>query len=149
MPLTEWSTAFACVAAYLVVLFVVQRLMANREPMQVKWLFATHNLFLSIGSLAMLLGISQKILDWVHDFFFVSSCNCLLTTEVFLFALSVFVKWQTRSFFHLYCDSTDEMNFKGTLWFWIYVFYVSKYYEFLDTLFLVVKKVRCQIYFTC
>jgi hypothetical protein len=60
------------------------------------------------------------------------------------------------SLFELYCDrdnrlvafspqlrvieSPTRMN-HGGLWFWIYVFYLSKYYEFVDTLFLVAKKV--------
>ncbi len=34
------------------------------------------------------------------------------------------------------------MHTRGPLWFWVYVHYLSKYYEFLDTIFLVLKKVR-------
>lgn len=156
MPLTEWSTAFGCVVAYLAALFALKLYMTNREPLQVKWLFALHNLFLCVGSLTMLLGISQKILDWVRERklfeekirnFFCFSFKFNFCYFVFVAKRNLFHKWQTRSFFELYCDSTGEMSSKGTLWFWIYVFYVSKYYEFLDTVFLVVKKVTITCFF--
>jgi fatty acid elongase 3 len=42
----------------------------------------------------------------------------------------------------LYCDSTHHMN--GPIFFWSYVFYLSKYYEFFDTLFIILKKKELQ-----
>ena len=42
----------------------------------------------------------------------------------------------------LFCDSKHEEVNKGSLYFWIYCFYLSKYYELLDTVILCLRKVR-------
>jgi len=39
----------------------------------------------------------------------------------------------------LFCDKEQRFD-RGGLWFWSYVYYLSKYYELFDTFFLVVKK---------
>ena len=38
-----------------------------------------------------------------------------------------------------YCDSTGEA-LSGGLWFWCFMFYLSKYWEYVDTMILVLKK---------
>lgn len=38
------------------------------------------------------------------------------------------------------CDSKRESAGKGTLYFWLYVFYLSKFYELFDTVFIVLRK---------
>ena len=38
-----------------------------------------------------------------------------------------------------YCDSTGD-GLSGGLWFWCFMFYLSKYWEYLDTMILVLKK---------
>ncbi len=40
------------------------------------------------------------------------------------------------------CDSKNEYTLRGTLYFWIYVFYLSKFIEIIDTFIIVLKKVR-------
>ena len=40
----------------------------------------------------------------------------------------------------LICDTNRVSAGKGTLYFWIYVFYLSKFYELLDTVFIVLRK---------
>jgi hypothetical protein len=39
------------------------------------------------------------------------------------------------------CDNDLLFTGRGGLWFWIYFFYLSKYYELLDTIFLCLRKV--------
>mgnify|MGYP001080062813 FL=1 len=43
--------------------------------------------------------------------------------------------------FDLFCDQNNDYS-RGRLYFMTYLFYLSKYYELLDTLFIVLKKVR-------
>lgn len=112
-PLADFMLVSVLSTAYLGVVYLFQRYMANREPMQVKYLFAVHNAFLCVVSFVMLLAIGYSV-----SFF-----------------------TATTSPFELFCDSAEKMNRRGALWFWVYLFSISKYYEFLDTMFLIVKKV--------
>ena len=43
---------------------------------------------------------------------------------------------------YLFCDSGREYINKGPLFFWMYVFYLSKFYELIDTVLIVLRKVR-------
>lgn len=40
----------------------------------------------------------------------------------------------------LFCDTKRQSAGQGTLYFWVYVFYLSKFYELLDTVFIVLRK---------
>eukprot|EP00163_Fabomonas_tropica_P025139 TRINITY_DN4330_c2_g2_i2.p1 TRINITY_DN4330_c2_g2~~TRINITY_DN4330_c2_g2_i2.p1 ORF type:complete len:255 (+),score=74.84 TRINITY_DN4330_c2_g2_i2:66-830(+) len=67
--------------------------------------------------------------------------------NLFLFILSVAMATFTafevyRSGFglnDLYCDATGKV-LTGRLWFWCCVFYLSKYYELFDTVFIILRK---------
>lgn len=112
-PLADFTMVTVLSTAYLGVVYLSQRWMANREPMQVKYLFAVHNAFLCLASLLMLVAIAYSVSKFTS----------------------------TTSPFELFCDHAERLNQKGALWFWVYLFSMSKYYEFLDTMFLIVKKV--------
>jgi hypothetical protein len=43
---------------------------------------------------------------------------------------------------YLFCDEGRKETPNGTLYFWIYLFYLSKFYELIDTLLIVLRKVR-------
>lgn len=47
---------------------------------------------------------------------------------------------QGATFFELYCDPKERFN-RGELYYWVWFFHLTKYYELLDTLFIVLKKV--------
>eukprot|EP01104_Vermistella_antarctica_P005319 TRINITY_DN157_c1_g1_i1.p1 TRINITY_DN157_c1_g1~~TRINITY_DN157_c1_g1_i1.p1 ORF type:complete len:324 (+),score=70.42 TRINITY_DN157_c1_g1_i1:154-1125(+) len=98
---------------YMSLLFVLEKLMKDRPPMTFKWIFAIHNLFLSLVSAVLLGLILENIVPriWANGF--------------------------TWSLCH-------KDIFDGRLDFYIYLNYALKYYELLDTVFLVLKKKELQ-----
>ena len=71
-----------------------------------------HNLVLSLGSLAMFLGLLAHLLKRSDGWFAGPE--------------------QGEGWAWLFCER-DGVEAKGGLWFWCYVYYLSKYYELLDT----------------
>ena len=79
-------------------------------------------------------------------------------TFLFYFAGFSFsdLRWNTHSceqsqgvsLFDLFCDS-DHRYGRGRLYFVTYLFYLSKYYETIDTVFIVLKKVRAMKRLIC
>jgi len=106
----SWKPAVGAVVAYFVVIFLLQSWMRKREGMSLRLVKLAHNGFLMLLSLAMVLGTAWELL--------------LLILEG--------VEGS-----RLYCDSS---LMKGKLWMWCYVFYLSKYYELLDTVIMVLGK---------
>jgi hypothetical protein len=126
--LTTWAPAYVLVPVYLVLTLGTQFLMRNKTPFGLRKGLGLHNLFLCIWSIAMLVG---TIFELYRSF---SAGN---------------------SFQDIYCGSysTKGISLTNGLWFWAWLFYVSKYYEFFDTAFIVLRKnrliflhvyVRCQ-----
>lgn len=109
--LSSLSTPVIATCIYLVGLHVVPWLMKNREPFKLKGIVAVHNLILCVWSLAMFSAITYYILLWVIR----------------------------DSMFRVFCDP-GYLLAKGPQVFWYYVFYISKFYEFLDTLFQLLRK---------
>ena len=72
---------------------------------RIEWFLPYHNIILSGGSLIMLLGVAV----------------CVYYRSL-----------EENSFVWLLCES-ESTRPKGALWFWSYVYYLSKYYELLDT----------------
>eukprot|EP00750_Incisomonas_marina_P001274 INCI11066.1.p1 GENE.INCI11066.1~~INCI11066.1.p1 ORF type:complete len:279 (+),score=46.62 INCI11066.1:167-1003(+) len=86
---------------------------AKRQRKIFKPFIVVHNVFLSVGSFAMLYGLITGYADQLqHE----SGFGAKLTRIV--------------------CDSGQPLF--GKLQFWLWVFYLSKFYEFLDTFFLCV-----------
>jgi fatty acid elongase 3 len=104
------TAAIGCVL-YVVSLIVIQRLMRNREPIRLDTINLIHNIFLCVASLVMLSGLVITLL-WItiDDGFVAANCD------------------------------PERKYVKGALPFWSYVFYLSKYYEWFDTVFLALKK---------
>jgi fatty acid elongase 3 len=100
------------ISSYLLVILVLKLWMDTRkEPFNVKFLMAGHNFFLCVLSFAMALGSS-------YEAFYVRGHLGLNT---------------------LFC-STSKNVFGGRLFFWCLVFYLSKFYEFFDTVLLLLRK---------
>ena len=79
-------------------------------------LFAYHNLLLSLGSLAMFLGTLHTV--WLRS------------------------QQEGGSVRFAFCETDaarTEQGGAGVYYFWSYVYYLSKYYELLDTVFLALK----------
>jgi fatty acid elongase 3 len=109
---TNYLVPFYGTAIYLTTIFALKFALRGARPLELKWAFAVHNAFLCLLSIAMLVGVSVGV--YAH------------------FA-------RHGSAFEVYCDAAHAMN-RGPVWFWVYVFYLSKYYEFADTLFLVLRQ---------
>lgn len=84
--------------------------MKSREPYSLKMFSIVHSSYLCIASLVMALGISYGAL----------------------------LKAAAQGPLSLFCDSGAEL--KGTMTFWMYVYWLSKFPELLDTLILVLRK---------
>lgn len=107
-PLNSIWWPVVAVSTYLMVVFFLCRHMNAREaPYQVPtWLAAGHNAVLSIGSAAMFVGCLSEVFNrWESDG----------SIEWFL------------------CEVPSSAPTKGPLFFWSYIYYLSKYYELLDT----------------
>jgi len=110
-PLTSINWAIALCTGYLVSVYALREFMKDRKPMDLFYPRVLHNIILCLGSLAMFVGCVKE-------------------------ALAVFQKGGVEP---LLCDSkatalTDPMLF------WVYMFYVSKFYEFIDTYIIILRK---------
>jgi fatty acid elongase 3 len=111
---TPFSTFYAPLIAsiiYIIGINVLPRLMEKRPPVKFTFLLAFHNLFLSGASLVMLCAIIYYLIPI----------------------------YQKEGNEGILCDSQNRLS-KGNHVFWYYLFYLSKYYEFFDTLFQILKK---------
>lgn len=103
---------FITIGIYLASLYLLKNFMKSKEPLkgQLNYLFALHNFFLYGLSFVMTVGLT------------------IVLVKIYL----------NHGALALYCGTDDvEAN---ELYFWTNIFYVSKYYELLDTYFLVFRK---------
>ena len=109
------TTPFLVGAGYLVLVLALNKF-ARGLNLNMRLLQAAHNLILCLGSLAMALGTAVEVTRRVR---FEGSS-----------------RW-------LFCEapSTEPV---GALWFWSYIYYLSKYYELLDTVLQLLK--GCLLY---
>ncbi|CAE7247814.1 BBS7 [Symbiodinium pilosum] len=118
----RWDDAFASgwqwpaggVAIYLVVVLLLSIGMKNAKPFELGSTAVVHNLLLSLGSLVMLLGT----------------------------LLELHRRWSaSESFDWFFCEAPATQT-SGPLFFWSYVYYLSKYYEMFDTVLVLLQKSR-------
>jgi len=112
-PFTSYPPMITTVITYLLVIFSLREYMKNRKRFELTALVPLHNLFLSTLSLVMLVGASYELLKFLR------------TSE------------QPTS--DLFCD-TDHKLIDHPINYWMYIFYLSKYYELFDTVIIVLKK---------
>jgi len=97
---------------YVISLFALQSYMRDKKPYTLKIPSLIHNAFLSLLSLFMFCGA----------------------------AYGAYRKQQAEGFWAgLVCEQ-DRDPIKGPLYYWSYIFYLSKFYELLDSYLLVLKK---------
>jgi len=101
---------FMCIG-YIASLGLLTAYMKDRRAWDLYHLRVIHNFILSFGSFLMLAGILQAM--W--KVFMVGGFDAVL------------------------CDE-DCVQLQGSLYFWYYAFYLSKYYEFIDTGILIFRK---------
>lgn len=110
-PMSDYRIPLATGVAYIFTLLCIKAFMRDREAMQLRGFTALHNGFLSVLSLIMFCGQLYET---------VQAAGALGWGNVFC--------WQ----------QSGPPN--GSLYFWAYLFYLSKYYELIDTVLLVLKK---------
>jgi GNS1/SUR4 family. len=115
LTLPSFSWPLGGVICYLVIIFGLQEIMKKYEPFKFKWLLFVHNMALMYFSLGLVIGISHSLISLLRSGY---------------------------SMYDLYCGGDTLLNNPHAiaLYNWCYLFYASKYYEFFDTLFLVLKK---------
>jgi fatty acid elongase 3 len=113
LPLSDWSSVIGGVSLYLFTIFGLKKWMEDKKKFDLKWVVIVHNFFLSALSLTMMIGMLYEILNK-----FITSnydVKCLL------------------------CDPNQQLT-TGKQIGWFYIFFLSKYYEFLDTIIICLKK---------
>eukprot|EP00189_Rhodosorus_marinus_P007326 CAMPEP_0184753798 /NCGR_PEP_ID=MMETSP0315-20130426/44288_1 /TAXON_ID=101924 /ORGANISM="Rhodosorus marinus, Strain UTEX LB 2760" /LENGTH=279 /DNA_ID=CAMNT_0027233185 /DNA_START=117 /DNA_END=956 /DNA_ORIENTATION=+ len=115
-PLSRFSTAVTAVLGYFIVIRVLQSVMEYRKPMKVMGLLIAHNAFLCIVS-AILFAWLGVALGYNSPYRRMSAKNTLD---------------------YMICSS--ELHDNGSLQLIYWFNYLLKYYELLDTVFLVLRK---------
>lgn len=110
-PLSTLEGPFLSVALYFFLVYFLQYQMKDRKAFNLHYLVIFHNLFLSTLSL-----------------FYV----------VFI-AIEISSQYSVGGLEALFCDA-DERWSRGRYYFLLYLFYLSKYYELFDSIFLALKK---------
>jgi len=104
-PLSSWRAPVVAVLAYLLLVLLLMQHMKNREAYSVpNWVVASHNRFLCLGSLVMFVGCS----------------------------LALLARYETEQgqFEWFFCNpvSAEQSPASGQLYFWSYIYYLSKYF---------------------
>jgi len=89
--------------------------MKNREQFQLKYIAAAHNLFICFWSIIMFAGICWEM----------------------------YLKLKVNGVKGIYCDEShiaEDEKSKGGIYYWMYIYYISKFYELFDTVIIVLRK---------
>jgi len=113
-PLSEWYVPIIATIGYFGTIFLLTQIMKNLQPFTLKPFVIFHNFFLTVISLALFVGMGYYVI------------KVLITYN-----------WDWGI---LFCDTNKEVVLKGGLYYWVYFFYLSKFYEFIDTFLLCLKK---------
>jgi len=110
-PFSHWTVPVFGSFGYLLIIFLIVVVMKNRKPFELKLASTIHNINMIVISLIMWVGVLQAAYDLA----------------------------KTEGLMSLLCEmKPNAVN--GRIGFWIYMFYVSKYYEFADTIIMALKK---------
>jgi len=110
-PLSDWQWPTVLLVGYLATMGMLYSYMQGKKALDLYYLRVSHNLFLSFGSFIMLVGVIR----------------------------AMFVVFQKGGLDAMLCDE-PRLQLKGSLYFWYYIFYMSKFYEFIDTAILIFRK---------
>ncbi|CAE8623799.1 unnamed protein product [Polarella glacialis] len=111
---SDWRWPACGVLIYLVIVGVLTQLMKSRPAFEFKSFTVFHNMVLSLGSLAMFVGTILELQS--------------------RFRSSGSLEW-------FFCESMTARA-DGALYFWSYIYYLSKYYEMIDTVLVLLQKSR-------
>jgi len=103
--LSSWPWPVSLCFGYLLTVYLLRNWMRGKPKYDLYWLRVIHNAFLSFASFVMVLGVLKE----------------------------AFHLYQTYGIEPLLCDENRKQGSETTLFFWYYVFFLSKFYEFIDT----------------
>jgi len=110
-PYSHWTAPVFGSLGYLLLIYLIVVLMKNRKPFELKSLSTIHNINMIIISFVMWVGILHAAYDLA----------------------------QREGTVSLFCElKPNAVN--GRIGFWVYIFYISKYYEFADTIIMALRK---------
>lgn len=110
----SWELLTALVVLYLGAIFALKWWTDRQpKPFNVRLPMAAHNFFLFSLSAVMVGGTAYE---------------------------AFYVRYPKVGMQELYCSRDTKGVYNGGLYFWSLIFYLSKYYEFLDTVFLLLRK---------
>jgi len=115
LPLSTYSSLSLAVVGYLVGIKMLHEYMKSRKKFDLKNVVITHNAFLCLLSLIMLVGVLYEMTWKILD----TPASELVET--------------------LFCDPKKKLA-TGPQIVWFYIFYLSKFYEFFDTVIIVLKQ---------
>jgi hypothetical protein len=116
----SWNVAVSSVVLYLLAVFLLKFLLGYREkPVRLGYVPVVHNLVLAVGSLVMFAGCLNAAVAEVQ------SSSWL---------------WGKRHGAEWVLCFPKGTRAAGPVFFWSYVYYLSKFYELLDTVILLCKK---------
>lgn len=113
-PFSTWHWPIGASVAYLLMVFFGVRLMKLvKKPIKLPQFAIVHNLFLCLLSVAMVCGALYE----------------------------AYLLWDSngRQLSEIICDPRG-ITLNGRLNFWMYIFYLSKFYEFIDTFLIILSK---------
>ena len=127
-PLSTWPAAFSMTVTYLTIVFGTREIMKDRAPFRLVTLFRAHNLLLSVASFILMLLLGEEVVsNWIKF----GSYGVLCADEAY-----------TQVSVNGHCDLTlpNIHNTLQNLELYLLINYYFKYYEFVDTIFLALKK---------
>ena len=125
-PISTWPAVISMTVTYLAVVFGTREIMKDRAPLKLTTLFRAHNLLLSMASFILMLLLGEEVLsNWIR----VGPYGILCAEEAY-----------TQVSAHVHCHGFVQRNTLQRLEFYLLVNYYFKYYEFIDTIFLTLKK---------
>jgi len=112
-PFSSWYCIAIVSLVYLLAIWGIRKYMEDKPSIRIRPLQFAHNLLLCGASMVMLCGALYEV-------------------------TLAFGKGYT--FFDLICDPGSRFHTRGGILFWIWIFHLSKVYELLDTLFILLSK---------
>jgi len=112
-PFSSYFWGWGFPFVYLTILFTIKKFMENRKPMELKGIIGLHNAVLMVLSI----------------FMFVGTINAVIR------------RYLEVGLYDIFC-MPNHHHIKGDGAFWEWVFYVSKFYELLDSVLLALGKKR-------
>jgi len=110
-PLSDWPWPIAICFTYLLLVYLGSLYMQHRKAWELKYFRIIHNAILCFGSFIMVLGMITEL----------------------------YKSYQIGGLEVLLCDA-NGIQLQGNLYNWYYVFSLSKFYEFIDTGILILRK---------